>query len=725
MPDVEERSIEERRPPFKFGVFELNTQAGELLKRGIRLQLQQQPLRVLSILLERAGEVVTRDEIQKRLWPEETYLDFDNAINSAIRKLRDALGETAGSPRFIETLSRRGYRFIAPVSYSGLEHAPVLPEPATTQATSPRWWPLALAAVAMAAVGSGLWFANWKQQSVGGLLTAVPLTSYPGFEALPSFSPDGTRVAFTGQPPGSTRPDVYVKLLGPGEPVRLSSGGGFGPAWSRDGRFLAYLRPIDELHAAVIMIPAMGGQERELTRIAFMTNGVTDRDLWRLPAPFLAWSPDGKWLLTIDQRGTGYSAPHATIRVSVESGEKQNLLAPPPGKGGDGGDGALAIAPDGKTLAFTRNSSLWIRDIYVVAVAADLRPAGEPRRVTFDNKRIGGLAWTSDGQHLVFSSSRGGRAALWEVATEPGSKPVRLGLAGEEPSGDLAISSDGRQLVYAHSVDDENIWRASLKGDRVDGPGNFISSTRRDTQPQYSPDGQRIAFESDRSGAEEVWICQADGSNPVQLTYSQNAWAGTPRWSPDGEKIAFDADTAGNWDVYVVSARGGKPIRLTGDGAEESWPSWSGDGKWIYYFSTRGSHGQIWKMPATGGPEKQVTKHDGFWAVESADGSALYYATENALRRTYLRDGDDAQIVNRAHELTFAAVAKGLYFIEDVPADALKLEFFDFKTEKIKDLGALPGPLGFGMSVSPDGQSLLYGKHDRQGSDLMLIENFR
>ena len=460
MPDVVERSIEEQRPTYQFGVFELNLQAGELLKHGIRLQLQQQPLRVLGILLERAGEVVTREEIQKRLWPEETYLDFDNAINSAIRKLRDALGETAGSPRFIETLSRRGYRFIAPVSCSRLEPAPVLPGPGVNQATLRRWWPIVVGAVAIGTGVLGLSFANskMKQQSAGGLLTAVPLTSYPGFEVLPSFSPDGTRVAFTGQPAGSNRPDVYVKLLGPGEPVRLTSGGGFGPAWSRDGRFLAYLRPIDELHAAVMVIPAMGGQERELSRISFLTDKVTRRDLWYLPAPFLAWSPDGKWLLALDQRSVGYTVPTSMIRVSVESGEKQSLLTPLPGAGGDGG---LAIAPDGKTLAFTRDASLWIRDVYVVAFSADLRLAGEPRRVTFDNKRIGALGWTSDGQHLIFSSSRGGRAALWEIAIEPGSQPVRLGLTGDEPS-DLAISSDGKQLVYAHSVDDQNVWRASL-----------------------------------------------------------------------------------------------------------------------------------------------------------------------------------------------------------------------------------------------------------------------
>lgn len=110
--------IEEQQPGFQFGVFEINPRSRELRKRGVKLKLQDQPLQILLLLLEHSGEVVTREQIQKRLWPEDTYVDFDNAINSAVRKIRDALGDTPENPRFVETLARRGYRFIAPVSQS-------------------------------------------------------------------------------------------------------------------------------------------------------------------------------------------------------------------------------------------------------------------------------------------------------------------------------------------------------------------------------------------------------------------------------------------------------------------------------------------------------------------------------------------------------------------------------------------------------------------------------
>jgi cholera toxin transcriptional activator len=103
----------------RFGVFELDLNAGELRKRGVKLRLQGQPLQVLALLLERAGEVVTREELQHRLWPSDTFVDFDHSLNTAINKVREALGDSASSPRYVETLARRGYRFVAPVQSEG------------------------------------------------------------------------------------------------------------------------------------------------------------------------------------------------------------------------------------------------------------------------------------------------------------------------------------------------------------------------------------------------------------------------------------------------------------------------------------------------------------------------------------------------------------------------------------------------------------------------------
>jgi len=149
--------------------------------------------------------------------------------------------------------------------------------------------------------------------------------------------------------------------------------------------------------------------------------------------------------------------------------------------------------------------------------------------------------------------------------------------------------------------------------------------------PRYSPDAQRIAFESNRSRNEEIWICRADGSHPVQLTTFPNKWTGSPSWSPDGQKIAFDSNVAGNWDICIIRSQGGQPTRLTTSETNEYQPSWSRDGKWIYYCSTRTGHAQVWKIPASGGTEVQVRKHGGVRAYESVDREDLYYTNQDGL----------------------------------------------------------------------------------------------
>lgn len=635
--------VQEQQPVFQFGVFELNRHTGELRKHGVKLKLQDQPLQILVLLLEHPGEVVTRSDIQKRLWPENTYVDFDNAINSAIRKLRDALGDSPENPRFVETLARRGYRFIAPLS-------PAVTYPGTAQpfATPPiaaskrrRFWWVACA-VAIVFIAAGLtfrWLRPSNQVRPDAPLPAVPLTGNPGYEMFPTFSPEGSRVAYSWKQPDQPNANIYVKLIGGGDPVRLttSTDGDFAPAWSPDGRFIAFLRARGTSHAAIVIVPSVGGEERELAELTFNAGPFFRGRSYQVPPPFLAWSLDDRWLLSIER-----SAPNETfsiVRVSLETGEKRILTFP---SIRTNGDGSVAVSPDGKTLAFTRTAGLFERDLFTVSLSGDMLPQGTPRRLTFDDKEIDGLAWTAYGHSLVFSSKRGGRRELWRMPAISSGQAIRLTAAGDDPR-DLAVALEGNHLVYSHSLGNAHVWRMALEGSQREQAHPFISSTRIDGSARYSPDGLRVAFESNRSGNDEIWICRADGSHPVQLT-AFRAWAGSPRWSPDGQKIAFDSNAAGNWDIYVISAQGGQAVRLTTSEAQEFRPSWSQDGKWIYYCSTRTPQRQIWKIPATSGTEVQITKQGGYVAFESADGQDLYYTKEQELWKMPVRGGDERRV---------------------------------------------------------------------------------
>lgn len=174
----------------RFGLFELDLSAGQLRKQDRNIKLQDQPFQVLVLLASRPGDMVTREELQRELWPAATFVEFDQGLNTAIKKIRLALGDSADNPRFVETIPRKGYRFIAPVAGR--------PEPAKPK----RPWQTLLWATGVAvlavAVSAGFWFRGSTASEPEGTLVAVPLTSYPGTETSPSFSPDGTQVAFHG-----------------------------------------------------------------------------------------------------------------------------------------------------------------------------------------------------------------------------------------------------------------------------------------------------------------------------------------------------------------------------------------------------------------------------------------------------------------------------------------------------------------------------------------------
>jgi dipeptidyl aminopeptidase/acylaminoacyl peptidase len=261
---------------------------------------------------------------------------------------------------------------------------------------------------------------------------------------------------------------------------------------------------------------------------------------------------------------------------------------------------------------------------------------------------------------------------------------------------------------------------------RREQPQNFISSARREHLPKYSPDGTRIAFESGRSGNEEIWISNADGSHLVQLTAFRNAWSGSPRWSPDGQKIAFDSNAAGNWDIYVTGAQGGHAVRLTTTESQEFRPSWSHDGKWIYFCSTRTGQPQVWKIPAAGGAAVPVTKHGGGVAFESTDGEDLYYTKtkeDQQLWKMPVRGGDETRVLGPMLDNNFAVSKRGIYFLESARSETnLRVRFFSFATRTIQTLGVVPGPSADEIDVSPDERWLLYATTDG-GSELMLIEN--
>jgi len=249
-------------------------------------------------------------------------------------------------------------------------------------------------------------------------------------------------------------------------------------------------------------------------------------------------------------------------------------------------------------------------------------------------------------------------------------------------------------------------------------------AAREHRNPQYSPDGRRIAFQSNRSGGTEVWTCDADGSNCLQLTSFGGPILGTPRWSPDSQSIAFDCRVAGQPAVYVVASEGGTPRLLADDGYV---PSWSRDGRWIYFASGRSGRLEVWKMPAAGGPAAQVTRNGGMAAFESADGKYLYYdknpgSGADSLYRMPVEGGQEGEAVPRLHSWSgFGVTAKGVYFMPD----SRTIRFLDPGSGRVSTLAMLEKNETGGLCVSPDDRFVVWPQQDRWSSELMLVDNFR
>lgn len=733
----------------RFGPYELDLRAGELRKFGVRVKLRDQPLKVLVLLLENAGEVVLREEIQARLWPSDTVVEFDHGINAAVQRLRDALGESANKPRYIETLARRGYRFIGEVeAVSAAEGRPLVepaPQPQTLPSDAPpivapkqgiinpafpgnhvRHWAIGAVCFAAAVVVA---IGGWQiSASRAGTIpyplhvaSVSKLTSYPGDEREPAISPDGAYVAFSWSGPAGENYDIYLVQAGGQPPLRLTQDpapDSF-PAWSPDGREIAFLRRTAE-SAAIIVMPSLGGPERILCR--FPRIGV---DLDFTQHPVFSWSPDGKWIVYSGQSIAG--GKFRLFALSVETGESRPIST---AGAVSGGDSSPSLSGDARWLAFVRYLAPRNGRIFIQALGPGIAPEGEPTEAPSSRLAVHSPNWIENGEGLVFADAS--RIFQWDRK-----RGTTLVYAANGQLGGMSLNpkpaGGGWQMVVANDRQDIDIWSIGLdvKTSRATGPAVvFLHSTEWDSHPDFSPDGRMVTFVSSRSGVRELWVCDADGGGLRQLTHLNAPLMGYPKWSPDGTRIAFHARLPEVSEVYVVDIRQGEPRQVTHENPGLALATWSNDGKFLYASTLVGGTAVSYRFPAEGGKSERLWVGD--LVKGSLDGKYILYRKSNT-PGIFRRPAEDApknreELLIRdfwpTHQMGgYAPTAGGIYYVScDAAGKPGPFRFFDYRSHQSIDVAPAAAGLKSGLTVSPDGRRLLFSASKDAGGDLLSLQ---
>ena len=642
-----------------------------VFKAGNAVQVEPKVLKLLLYLIENRGRLIEREEILGEIW-NGTHVT-ENALSREIAKLRRSLGDDSKTPRYIETVRTRGFRFIAEVLVetvsaraAGNGNEPDLAQPvvasplAIADDRKPRRLTLGklftiVGIATVLAVGLTLGWRSYRSSRPAASalpVTIRQITTWPGLDCNPAFSPNGQSIAYSSDHTGTF--EIFAKSLAPGgREVQLTNDGqqNFDPAWSPDGGYIAYYSM--KRHAIFVM-PALGGVPRQLTE--FGSHPV--------------WSPDGQLLAfqgvsSPDLGATSMGSSTIWI-VNSQGGTPRQITRTsyPPGS-----QYSPSWSADGKRIAFlnfdTVSPQVW-------SVAVD----GTGLQAITD-RRTGDKSWpiyAPDGKSIYYNQQE----ALWRTPVNsangaPAGEAVKVVDLGSTVVRNATLSASGNRIAYSAATTNNNLIAVEVSPIGKEPGGQFFFLTNeqgtRHISPAFSPDGRKIAFAARRRGSSwNVWLVDAAGGNPTQVTvddgrspswypdgrqigflsvrqghrkfWSIDAAGGNerslfelddienPSLSPDAQSVAFNFTRDGVINVATISATGGEPKQVTHDKELAGWPSWSPDGRFLALEIKRGEDTHVAIVPSTGGEINQLTFERGqSWPNGwSPDGDKIVFA---------------------------------------------------------------------------------------------------
>jgi len=593
---------------FRFGTFDVDLAAGELRKSGVKLRLTGQPFQVLTILLERPGEVVTRGELQKRLWPD-TFVDVDHNLNTAINKIREVLGDSAESPRFVETLPRRGYRFVAPVEGVAVGKVPVEVSGGELKQASKRAQTLRLAILFGACVflvGTGFFVFEQRQAPTPPKPpTLTRVTFDEGLQIGVTWSPDGRYIAYSSDRGGKF--DIWVQQLSGGDPVQITRGTGnnWQPDWSPDGKYIAYRS--EKGNGGLYIVPALGGAGLERKIASF---GYHPR-----------WSPDSSRILlqTIEFGlscqlyvvGLDGNPPRA---VQVDLTNRTGTIS-------------AAWHPDGRRISVWDMTPSPIPEFWTApvdggaAVKTEIGPEilksaeaiagrGIIAWASSDSK----FSWASSGTAIYFERTFRGARNIWRMKVDPETlKAIAIEplTTGTQVDSEFSASPEGSKMAFTGESRRVQAWMFPFDAQRgrVTGSGSAMTSPGMEAwATSISRDGRRLAYSAKRSGRWELWEKSLADGRETPIAADDSYVRVSPQWSPDGTRLAYfrmNPSPGDGQGVIWSQSRGEEPITTLSNLGPIVF-DWSTDGEWLLASRARaeGSQWEIWELPTAGSAAK-------------------------------------------------------------------------------------------------------------------------
>lgn len=682
---------------FRVGDITVDRDLNVITRDGVTQVVEPKVMEVLYYLAERPNEVISRYELMDELWQANVS---DGAVSRVIGLLRKALGDSSEAPQYIQTVAKKGYRLIAPVS--ALQQAPSKSRATGKSFAGRRGFAAVVAAIAVGAVVLASWL--FSSQKPTPLIISKPqfvqLTSDQGFEYDATLSLDENWLLYRHRPTVNDPYNLYLKKLVAQEVVQLTDTAfnEYSPAFSRDQRKIAFFsKGQDYCRLNMLVLDAEGhiASQRELYKCGAFDHYSN-----------VVWAPDGASVYFTDRASENvpyqiFSLQVATGRIEAVTQSLDNYY----------GDNELSLSPSGRYLAFFRNKYWGNNEVYVL----DLE-TGEERKVRELGFLAWNISWTKDEQYLLFSDNRSG-GELNQIDVTTGE--IKGLYFAPQAIGSPELSASGSSIIYATQLADVDLWQQSFSDPKNVSKAEKmrVSSSRIDMNPVVSPSGQQMLFQSDRNGGMQLWLSDTDALVPMSSLPS-GIRIDHYAWHPVAPQVVVGTSDK-RFHLLDTEKDTSEPLDL---GAAVAFPEYSSGGDTLYYTSDKSGDWQLWAVDMLTGEQTQLTQRGGYRVSLSPDGQRLFFTKyrEQGIWELDLATGAETLRLPEAENRgAFATCSDALVYLEYV--GVYNLVRHDLKSGSRDILMTAPRNAKPRFDVAGDCERLVFSKYDNVQSDIAKL----